>query len=114
MAFLVPVSNLPLHLHVLQAQTVANFYLAFEQDLAIVPVLNKIDLPGAEPQRVAQQLLEVFDVPPEDCLHISAKTGGRASWLTLSVGQAWELALQPSWGAIAGLASWEACVPGVT
>ncbi|GAB4818255.1 hypothetical protein N2152v2_005301 [Parachlorella kessleri] len=58
-----------------QAQTVANFYLAFEQDLAIVPVLNKIDLPGAEPQRVAQQLLEVFDVAPEECLHISAKTG---------------------------------------
>jgi translation elongation factor EF-4 len=60
----------------LQAQTVANFYLAFEQDLAIVPVLNKIDLPGAEPARVAAQLKEVFDVQPEDCLHISAKTGG--------------------------------------
>jgi translation elongation factor EF-4 len=39
-----------------QAQTVANFFLAFEQDLAIVPVLNKVDLPAAEPQRVAEQM----------------------------------------------------------
>ena len=42
-----------------QAQTVANFFLAFEQDLAIVPVLNKVDLPAAEPQRVAEQMQQV-------------------------------------------------------
>lgn len=43
----------------LQAQTVANFYLAFEQGLAIVPVINKVDLPSAEPDRVALQLRQV-------------------------------------------------------
>ena len=59
-----------------QAQTVANFFLAFEQDLAIVPVLNKIDMPAAEPDRVAQQLGEAFDIPPEETnLRVSAKTG---------------------------------------
>ena len=59
-----------------QAQTVANFFLAFEQDLAIVPVLNKIDMPAAEPDRVAQQLAEAFDIPPEETnLRVSAKTG---------------------------------------
>jgi len=59
----------------IQAQTVANFFLAFEQDLAIVPVLNKIDMPAAEPERVAEQLKEAFDVPPGDCLLVSAKAG---------------------------------------
>ncbi len=44
----------------MQAQTVANFFLAFEQDLAIVPVLNKVDLPAAEPQRVAEQMQQVW------------------------------------------------------
>ncbi|EFN57155.1 hypothetical protein CHLNCDRAFT_56093 [Chlorella variabilis] len=57
------------------AQTVANFFLAFEQDLAIVPVLNKIDMDSAEPQRVAQQLKDAFDIEPEECLRVSAKTG---------------------------------------
>ena len=42
-----------------QAQTLANFYLAFDQDLAIVPVLNKIDLPAAEPEKVAEQMHQV-------------------------------------------------------
>ena len=59
----------------IQAQTVANFYLAFEQDLAIVPVLNKIDMPAAEPERIAQQLKETFDMEPSECLQVSAKTG---------------------------------------
>lgn len=61
----------------------ANFYLAFEQDLSIVPVLNKIDMAAAEPARVAQQLRDVFDVDPAECLYISAKTGGwcRARWV---------------------------------
>eukprot|EP00887_Chlorella_sp_A99_P003608 scaffold7.g3608.t1 len=58
-----------------EAQTVANFYLAFEQGLAIVPLLNKIDMAGAEPERVAQQLQEAFDIPPAECLRVSAKTG---------------------------------------
>ncbi|KAL6778730.1 EFG11 [Auxenochlorella protothecoides x Auxenochlorella symbiontica] len=58
-----------------QAQTVANFWLAFEQDLAIIPVLNKIDAPGAEPARVTAQLAEAFDLDPAAVLAISAKTG---------------------------------------
>jgi translation factor GUF1, mitochondrial len=59
-----------------QAQTVANFFLAFEQDLAIVPILNKIDMPAAEPQRVVEQLKEAFGIDPGEVdLHVSAKTG---------------------------------------
>ncbi|KAI3434957.1 hypothetical protein D9Q98_003011 [Chlorella vulgaris] len=58
-----------------QAQTVANFFLAFEQELAIVPVLNKIDMESAEPQRVAQQMKDAFDIEPSECLKVSAKTG---------------------------------------
>src|SRR5580700_3529591 len=44
-----------------QAQTMANFYLAFEQDLTIIPVLNKIDLPTADPERVTNELHNLFD-----------------------------------------------------
>ena len=59
-----------------QAQTVANFFLAFEQNLAIVPVLNKIDMDSAEPEKVAQQIHEAFDViEPSQCLQVSAKSG---------------------------------------
>lgn len=58
-----------------QAQTVANFYLAFDLDLAIVPVLNKIDMDSAEPERVAAQLQDAFDIAPQDCIPCSAKTG---------------------------------------
>ncbi|WCJ20801.1 hypothetical protein M5689_003006 [Euphorbia peplus] len=58
-----------------QAQTVANFYLAFESNLTIVPVINKIDQPTADPDRVKAQLKSMFDLEPEDCLLTSAKTG---------------------------------------
>lgn len=58
-----------------EAQTVANFFLAFEQNLAIIPVLNKIDMPAADPERVAQQLEENFDLEAESCVRVSAKTG---------------------------------------
>jgi small GTP-binding protein len=59
-----------------QAQTVANFFLAFEQDLTIVPVLNKIDMPASEPERVVEQLREAFGIDPGEVdLHVSAKTG---------------------------------------
>lgn len=58
-----------------QAQTVACFYAAWEADLEIVPVLNKIDMPGAEPERVAKELEEAFELPAEDALAVSAKTG---------------------------------------
>ncbi|KAL4641648.1 translation factor GUF1, mitochondrial [Arapaima gigas] len=59
----------------IQAQTVANFYLAFEAQLTIIPVLNKIDLKNADPERVESQIEKVFDIPKEDCIRISAKMG---------------------------------------
>ncbi|XP_057366603.1 translation factor Guf1, mitochondrial-like [Daphnia carinata] len=58
-----------------QAQTVANFFLAFSQNLAIVPVMNKIDLKNANPESVAIQMKNVFEFESEDILRISAKTG---------------------------------------
>lgn len=54
-----------------QAQTVANFYLAFTNDLVIVPVLNKIDLKQANPDRVCQQLQHLFDIEPTSVLRVS-------------------------------------------
>ncbi|XP_033829568.2 translation factor GUF1, mitochondrial [Periophthalmus magnuspinnatus] len=59
----------------IQAQTVANFYLAFEAQLAIIPVINKIDLKNADPERVEAQIEKVFDIPRDECIRISAKLG---------------------------------------
>ena len=59
----------------IQAQTLANSYQAIENDLEIVPVLNKIDLPAADPVRCALEIEHVLGLPAEDILHISAKTG---------------------------------------
>ncbi|KPV52657.1 GTP-binding protein LepA [Kouleothrix aurantiaca] len=59
----------------IEAQTLANVYLALEHDLTIVPVLNKIDLPGAEPKMVAQEIEDVLGMPKEEVLHTSAKAG---------------------------------------
>jgi len=58
-----------------QAQTVANFYLAFAQGLTILPVLNKIDLPAADQAKVKSQLESVFEIPASEVLGVSAKTG---------------------------------------
>ncbi|KAJ1961417.1 Translation factor guf1 mitochondrial [Dispira parvispora] len=58
----------------IQAQTVANFYLAFGENLAILPILNKIDLPGADPDKVANQIEKAFEIPTSDVLGISAKS----------------------------------------
>jgi len=58
-----------------QAQTLSNLFLALDAGLEIIPVLNKIDLPGAEPDRRAQELHEVIGARPEDILRISAKEG---------------------------------------
>ncbi|CAG9761957.1 unnamed protein product [Ceutorhynchus assimilis] len=58
-----------------QAQTVANFYLAFGNDLVIIPVLNKIDLKNADPAKVTQQLQSLFDIQADEVLKISAKLG---------------------------------------
>lgn len=59
----------------IQAQTLANCYQAIEHDLEIVPVLNKIDLPAADPDRCAQEIEHVLGLAASDVLHISAKTG---------------------------------------
>lgn len=53
-----------------QAQTVANFYLAFCQNLIIVPVLNKVDLKNANPEKVEEQLRVLFDIEPETVLRV--------------------------------------------
>jgi GTP-binding protein LepA len=58
-----------------EAQTLANAYLAIESGLEIIPCLNKIDLPGAEPERVAQEVAELLGGDPADVRRISAKTG---------------------------------------
>jgi GTP-binding protein LepA len=58
-----------------EAQTLANTLLALENDLEIVPVLNKIDLPGAEPEKRADEIVSVIGCPRSDILQISAKTG---------------------------------------
>ena len=58
-----------------EAQTLANAYLAVEAGHEIIPVLNKIDLPAAEPDRVRSQIEEVIGLPAGDCIEVSAKTG---------------------------------------
>ena len=59
----------------IQAQTLANVYLALEQDLAIIPVINKIDLPAAMPDQVARELVEIIGFGEDEILRVSAKTG---------------------------------------
>ncbi len=59
----------------IEAQTLANLYLALENDLQVIPVLNKIDLPAAQPDRYAAELAHIIGCPPEDVLRVSAKTG---------------------------------------
>jgi len=58
-----------------EAQSVANCYTAIEQDLEVLPVLNKIDLPAADPDRVAEEIEEVIGLDATEAVHVSAKTG---------------------------------------
>lgn len=58
-----------------EAQSVANCYTAIEQGLEVIPVLNKIDLPSAEPERVCKEIEEIIGLPADEALKISAKTG---------------------------------------
>ncbi|MDX6690004.1 MAG: GTP-binding protein LepA, partial [Solirubrobacteraceae bacterium] len=58
-----------------EAQTVANTYLAVESGLELIPCLNKVDLPGAEPERVAEEVAELIGEPADGVRRISAKTG---------------------------------------
>ncbi len=59
----------------IEAQTLANLYLALENDLQIIPVLNKIDLPAAQPEKYAAELARIIGCDPDDVLKVSAKTG---------------------------------------
>ena len=59
----------------IEAQTLANLYLALEHDLTIIPVINKIDLPNADPDRVKQELIDVIGFAPDEFIYTSAKTG---------------------------------------
>ncbi|MFJ9771930.1 translation elongation factor 4 [Kitasatospora sp. NPDC101157] len=59
----------------IEAQTLANLYLALENDLTIVPVLNKIDLPAAQPEKYAEEIAHIIGCDPGDVLKVSAKTG---------------------------------------
>ncbi|MFF9269346.1 translation elongation factor 4 [Streptomyces rochei] len=59
----------------IEAQTLANLYLAMENDLTIIPVLNKIDLPAAQPEKFSEELANLVGCEPDDVLKVSAKTG---------------------------------------
>jgi len=59
----------------IQAQTISNLYLALENDLTIIPILNKIDLPSAEPEVVKDQIVDLLDCKEEEIIAASAKTG---------------------------------------
>jgi GTP-binding protein LepA len=59
----------------IEAQTLANLYLALDNDLAIIPVLNKIDLPAADPEKYAKEIASLIGGKPDDVLRVSGKTG---------------------------------------
>ena len=59
----------------IEAQTLANLYLALDNNLEIIPVVNKIDLPNAEPEKVREEIVDLLGVDPDDVLFVSAKTG---------------------------------------
>jgi GTP-binding protein LepA len=59
----------------IEAQTLANLYLALDKDLTVIPVLNKIDLPAADPEKYAAELAHIIGCEPDDVLRVSAKTG---------------------------------------
>src|SRR3712207_5812747 len=59
----------------IEAQTLANLYLALENDLTIIPVLNKIDLPAAQPEKYAAEIAHIIGCDPDDVLRVSGKTG---------------------------------------
>jgi GTP-binding protein LepA len=65
----------------IEAQTLANLYLALENDLRIIPVLNKIDLPAAQPDKYAEELAHLIGGDPADCIRVSGKTGEGVPYL---------------------------------
>ena len=68
-----------------EAQTLANVYLALENDLEIIPVLNKIDLPGADPERIGREIEEIIGLDISNAIHCSAKTGMGVSQILQSI-----------------------------
>ncbi|SCE85811.1 GTP-binding protein LepA [Micromonospora viridifaciens] len=65
----------------IEAQTLANLYLALENDLRVIPVLNKIDLPAAQPEKYAEELAHLIGGDPADCIKVSGKTGEGVPYL---------------------------------
>ncbi|MGI5215628.1 translation elongation factor 4 [Plantactinospora sp. CA-290183] len=65
----------------IEAQTLANLYLAMENDLHVIPVLNKIDLPAAQPDKYAEELAHLIGGDPGDCIRVSGKTGEGVAYL---------------------------------
>ena len=59
----------------IEAQTLANVYLAMDNDLEIIPIINKVDLPSADPERVKKEIEDIIGIPADDAIEISAKTG---------------------------------------
>src|SRR6266852_9444360 len=59
----------------IEAQTLANLYLALDNNLEVIPVINKIDLPAARPDEIAQELEDLLGIPKQEMIHVSAKTG---------------------------------------
>ena len=59
----------------IQAQTISNLYLALENDLEIIPILNKVDLPSANPEEVSDDIIDLLGCKLEDIIHASGKTG---------------------------------------
>lgn len=70
----------------IEAQTLANYYLALENDLEVIPVINKIDLPSADPERITNELIDTFGFTRDEMIYVSAKTGeGVESLLDASI-----------------------------
>jgi GTP-binding protein LepA len=69
----------------IEAQTLANLYLAMENELTIIPVLNKIDLPAAQPEKYGEELAKLIGVEPETCLRASGKTGAGVEHLLAEI-----------------------------
>jgi GTP-binding protein LepA len=59
----------------IEAQTISNLYLALDHDLEIIPVINKIDLPGAQPEEVRDQIVDLLGIDGDDVIYASAKAG---------------------------------------
>ena len=69
----------------IEAQTLANVYLAMDNDLEIIPIINKVDLPSADAQRVKREIEDIIGIPADDAIEISAKTGKNVDLVLQSI-----------------------------